>query len=63
MKNYEFYEQKYLEKDEFKLDQDTRSTLVHLRRMDDDKEYEEAIEARLYGLEGWDEKWQELGLS
>lgn len=63
MKNYDFFEQKYLEKDEFELDDFTRQSLVHLRRMDDDKEYEKAIEARLYRLDGWQEKWEALGLS
>lgn len=63
MKNYDFFEQKYLEKDEFELDDFTRQSLVHLRRMDNDKEYEQAIEARLYRLDGWQEKWEALGLS
>ena len=63
MKNYEFFEQKYLEKDEFELDDLTRQSLVHLRRMDNDKEYEKAIEARLYRLEGWEQQWEKFGLS
>lgn len=62
MKNYEFFEQKYLDKHEFELDKDTRSALVHLRRMDSDKEYEKAIEARLYRQENWEEQWRKLGL-
>lgn len=63
MKNYEFFEQKYLEKDEFGLDDLTRQSLVHLRRMDNDKEYEKAIEARLYRLDGWEQEWEKFGLS
>lgn len=62
MKNYEFFEQKYLEKDEFELDDFSRQSLVHLRRMDDDKEYEQAIEARLYRQENWEQQWKKLGL-
>lgn len=63
MKNYEFYEQKYLEKNELGLDDFTRQSLVHLRRMDNEKEYREAVEARLYRLEGWEQQWEKLGLS
>ena len=63
MKNYEFYEQKYLEKNELGLDDFTRQSLVHLRRMDNEKQYRDAVEARLYRLEGWEQQWEKLGLS
>lgn len=63
MKDYDFYEQKYLEKNELGLDDFTRQSLVHLRRMDNEKEYREAVEARLYRLEGWEQQWEKLGLS
>lgn len=62
MKNYQDFERKYLEPDEFQLDQDSRLGLVHIRRMQNEKEYREAIEARLYRLDGWEKLWSDLGL-
>ena len=63
MKNYDFFQKKYLEKDEYSLDEDTQWSLVHLRRMDNEQDYREAIEARLYRQKGWEELWNKFGLS
>lgn len=36
--------------------------LVHMRRMENEEPYKKAIEARLYGLDDWQEQWEAFGL-
>ena len=62
MKDYDFFEKKYLMKMNIHL-MNILKMLVHMRRMDNEKEYREAVEARLYRLEGWEQQWEKLGLS
>lgn len=63
MKNYEFFEKKYLNEDEYSFDEYFKKMLVHMRRMENEQEYKKAIEARLYRLDGWEQEWEKFGLS
>lgn len=62
MKNYEFFEKKYLNKDEYQFEDYFRLMLVHTRRMENEEDYRKAVEAKLYRLDGWEEKCRVFGL-
>ena len=62
MKNYELFEKKYLKEEEYSFDEYFKRMLVHMRRMENEEPYKKAIEARLYGLDDWQEQWEAFGL-